>query len=332
MKLSVLDMAMVDPGESAKEALLNTVSLARLAEDLGYERFWVTEHHNMDSVAAASPDMIIGQIAARTHTIRLGTGGTMLPNHSPYIVAERFKVLEAFYPGRIDLGIGRAPGTDGNTALAIRRSPQPYNANDIQALLDELQSYDHSKNSGDISKGPFGKIIAMPVDVALPPIYMLGSSLHSAQVSAANGLRYAFAHHFNPEGAHQAISIYRESYRKINGKDAPPVILAVNVMAAETEEELALHKKFIALKLLATSGNISSAVLDRWQSVELPQEYMAAAGSYLDTIVIATYGQLKQRLDELVQRLEVDEILVTTVMQGFENRKRLYEILAETYL
>lgn len=328
-RLSVLDMAPVDLKTSPKQALINSVKLARKADGLGYERFWVTEHHNMSSVASTSPELLIGQIAANTERIRIGSGGVMLPNHSPLKVAENFKLLETFYPDRIDLGVGRAPGTDHQTALALRRSMNALNADDLQELLRELRGYDNPSES--VSDDSFAQIIAMPQDVSLPPIWILGSSLYSAQLAAIEAANYSFAYHFNPAGAKEAISLYRKLYQAHHGVSAPDVIVGVSVIGGETEKEVEYQKKIISFKFLQSIGHFNGFDPLKAHEIQLSEMHHQAAQSFLSTLVIGTWGELKQKLDVLADTLGVQELIVSTSQEGFDTRLKLYEKLAELY-
>ncbi|MFP7473721.1 LLM class flavin-dependent oxidoreductase [Niallia taxi] len=328
-RLSVLDMAPIDYGTTGKEALLNTLELARTADKIGYERFWVTEHHNLPVVAGASPEMLMGQIAAVTNRIRVGSGGVMLPNHSPLKVAENFKLLEAFYPGRIDLGIGRASGSDGLTSLALRRSQQPYSADDLQALLHELIGYDANQQAR--GENPFSHIIAMPEEVSLPPISLLGSSQYSAKLAATEALNYSFAYHFNPTGAKEAITLYRNLYRKYHGKEAPPVILGLSLIGGETDEEVAVQKKIMSVKYLQSIGALKNVDLSNIENITIPSQLQSTATSYLSTLIIGTWSELKKQLDTLSNELNVQELIISTTQRGFETRLKLYKKLAEFY-
>src|SRR5215470_9884648 len=200
MRVSVLDLSPVTTGGSGATALRNSIDLAKLADQLGYARYWVAEHHNLPSVASTAPDIMIGQIAAATSRIRVGSGGVMLPNHAPLTVAERFHTLEALFPGRIDLGIGRAPGTDPITSVALRRR---QDIRDDDDFLERLQEMLLTESKGFPDNHPFAKLRAMPSDVPLPPLFLLGSSDYSAQLAASIGAGFSFAHHF---ATHDAIA------------------------------------------------------------------------------------------------------------------------------
>src|ERR1700742_5231967 len=234
LPLSVLDLSPISAGQGDARAVRDTVELAQYAEQLGYFRYWVAEHHNIPSVASTAPEVVIGQIAARTSRLRVGSGGIMLPNHAPLRIAEAFHVLEALYPRRIDLGIGRAPGTDQLTALALRRSKERLGAVDFPAQLEELIGL----SRGDLpSNHPFSSIRAIPTDVTLPPVWVLGSTEDGAAIAASFGLGFAFAHHINPGGALKAFDVYRANFRASRWLDRPQTILTAQAVCAETDEE-----------------------------------------------------------------------------------------------
>src|ERR1700676_5343166 len=208
--LSILDLSVVTTGTRPAAALRNSIDLARHADALGYVRYWLAEHHNLSSVASPAPDIMIGQIAAITARIRVGSGGVMLPNHAPLMVAERFKVLEALFPGRIDLGLGRAPGTDPVTSYALRARQDPRPGDDFLERFQELLLLER----GGFPEGhPFRNVRAVPADVALPPVWLLGSSGYSAELAAAVGMGFAFAHHFADYDAASAMLSYREHFK-----------------------------------------------------------------------------------------------------------------------
>src|SRR5215212_2512427 len=232
-RVSVLDLSPVVAGEKEADALRHTLDLAVLADRLGYHRYWLAEHHGGAMVASSAPEVLIGHVAAATHGIRVGSGGIMLPNHSPLKVAEQFKVLEALHPGRIDLGIGRAPGTDPVTATALRRSPHTLEAEDFPQLFGELLAF---SGDGFPEEHPFRSVVAMPSDVALPPIWLLGSSGYSARAAGQMGFGYAFASHFSPADPAPAMRAYRDSFEPSEGFERPSAILAVAVVCGETDE------------------------------------------------------------------------------------------------
>jgi luciferase family oxidoreductase group 1 len=233
--LSVLDLSPVVEGASGAVSLRNSLDLARLADRLGFARYWVAEHHNLPSVASSAPDIMIGQIAAATARIRVGSGGVKLPNHAPLMVAERFKVLEALFPGRVDLGLGRAPGTDPVTSFALRRRQDTANDDDFLERFQELLLFERR----DFPEGhPFNAVYAMPKDVPLPPVWLLGSSGYSAQLAALVGLGFSFAHHFSDHDAAAAMLAYRAQFKpSAAGLDRPHAILGCAVVCADTDAE-----------------------------------------------------------------------------------------------
>ena len=232
--LSVLDLSPVSAGSSGATALRNSIDLAQFAEQLGFNRYWVAEHHNLPSVASSAPEIMIGQIAAATTQIRVGSGGVMLPNHAPLMVAERFKVLEALFPGRIDLGLGRAPGTDPVTSYALRRRQQQGTDDDFLERFQELILFE----SNAYPEGhPFRNVHAMPSDVALPPIWLLGSSGYSAQLAGMVGAGFSFAHHFSDYDAVAAMLSYREHFRPSQARATPYSMLGVAVVCADSDAE-----------------------------------------------------------------------------------------------
>src|ERR1700743_3466868 len=266
--LSVLDLSVVTTGTKPAAALRNSIDLAREADKLGYLRYWLAEHHNLASVASPAPDVMIGQIAAVTSRIRVGSGGVMLPNHAPLVVAERFKMLEALFPGRIDLGLGRAPGTDGATAYALRSRLDRRGGHDLLDRLHELplwEARDFPPNH------PFNQVVAMPDDTPLPPIWLLGSSDYSAELAAQVGMGYAFAHHFASYDAIAAMTNYRAHFKQTGGRETPYAILAVAVVAAETDAEA---------ERLATSMDLNRLWRDRGQYIPLPSIEEAQAYPY----------------------------------------------------
>ena len=232
LPLSVLDLAPVGPDSSPREAIADSVTLAQHCDALGYERYWVAEHHSMPSIATSAPEVLVAHVAAVTRRIRVGTGGIMLPNHNPLRLVEIFRTLEALYPGRIDFGVGRAPGTDPVTASALQRG----GTSDPNERLAELLAFDQSAFP---DQHPFRNIVPMPSDVRLPPIWMLGSTMAGATIAASLGLRYAFAGHFAMRNARSALALYREQFRPSNGLVSPRAMLAVTVICGEADAHAA---------------------------------------------------------------------------------------------
>jgi luciferase family oxidoreductase group 1 len=322
--LSVLDLAPVGSGFTASQALRNTVDLARLADRAGYVRYWLAEHHGMPSIASSSPEILIEHVASRTERIRVGSGGIMLPNHVPLRVAESFHTLEALHPGRIDLGIGRAPGSDPATAAAMR----PFNAEQFSQQLAELVAL----SRGDFPVGhPFRTVRVVPADVELPPIWLLGSSGASARLAASLGMGYAFASHFSPTPPGPAIRAYRESFTPSAAFPRPHVILGVAAIVAETEE----HAEYLASSMALGWVRLRRGEYGPLPSPEealaypyTPQERAVAAG-YRQLQVIGTPATVHERLDAMIADTGADEIIVTTMVHSHTERLRSYELLAE---
>lgn len=330
--LSVLDLSPIDSGVSGRQALQNTLQLAQLADRLGYTRYWLAEHHNTNMLASSTPELMIGYVAQATKHIRVGSGGVMLPNHSPLKVAETFRVLEAMHPGRIDLGIGRAPGTDQRTALALRRSREALAADDFPDQLAELFAF-AGENGGFPAGHPFRSVQAAPVDVQLPPIWLLGSSDYSAQAAAMLGLGFAFAHHIQPDFAVEAIQQYRATFTPSEWLQEPKVIIATSAICADTDER--------AEELAATMG-LAWARMRSGKSAPLPspEETKAYHYSAIEQSIVREYRTrqtigtpqvVRERLLKLVQETGADELMLTSIMYGYENRAHSYELLAEAF-
>ena len=329
--LSVLDLSPVSSGSNGAQALRNTLEVARLADRLGYERYWLAEHHNLPSVASSAPEVMIGHVAGGTSRIRVGAGGIMLPNHAPLRVAETFRVLEALHPGRVDLGIGRAPGTDPVTAAILRRARNGQGEDDFPQQFSELLAF-----SGDgFPEGhPLRSVIAMPSDVELPPIWLLGSSGYSARAAGEMGIGYAFASHFSPTDPAPAMRAYRESFEPSEDFERPSAILAVSVICAETTEraeELASSMQLAWVRM--RSGNPGP--------LPSPKEAMAypytpaerrLAEAYRSMQVIGDPRIVRARLEELAERTAADEVMVTTNVYDHDERLSSYERLAEVFM
>lgn len=325
--LSVLELSPVAAGMTSSQALANTVDLARHVEGLGYGRFWLAEHHNMPGVASAVPEILIGQVAAATQTLRVGSGGVMLPNHAPLHVAETFKTLEALYPGRIDLGIGRAPGTDGLTALALRRSREALHADDFDEQLAELFAF----GSGAFpANHPFRAVQAVPTDVPLPPVYLLGSSDYSARLAGRLGLGFAFAYHFSPHALMPALRAYREGFTP-GAFEKPHAIVTASVFCAPTDEEA----QFLAGPMQLTFLKLRSGEPIQLPSPEEARNYpytppeRAALEAVRAMQIVGSPGTVRARLTELVERAQADELMVTTMMHAHRDRLRSFSLVAE---
>ena len=326
--LSVLDVSPVSTGSDSRTALRNTLDLARLVDRLGYRRYWLAEHHNMPTIASSTPEVMIGHVANVTERIRVGAGGIMLPNHAPLKVAETFRVLEALHPGRVDLGIGRAPGTDPVTATALRRSPDGRGAEDFPQRFGELLAF---AGDGFPEDHPFRSVVAMPGDVGLPPIWLLGSSGYSARAAGEMGLGYAFAAHFSPADPTPAMRAYRESFEPSEAFERPSAVLAVAVVCGETSEHA---------QRIASSMELAWVRLRSGKPGPLPSPEEAAAYPYTpaERLLADTYrsmqivgdpSSVRARIEEVVERTAADEILVTTNVHDHSERLRSYERLAE---
>ena len=328
LRLSVLDLSPVSSGSTGAQALRNTLEVAQLADWLGYERYWLAEHHNLPSVASSAPEVMIGHVASKTSRIRVGAGGIMLPNHAPLRVAETFRVLEALHPGRIDLGIGRAPGTDPVTATVLRRSRDELGADDFPQQFSELLAF-----SGDgFPEGhPLRSVVAMPSDVGLPPIWLLGSSGYSARAAGEMGLGYAFASHFSPTNPAPAMRAYHESFEPSEDFERPSAILAVSVICAETNEhaeELASSMQLAWVRM--RSGNPGPLPSPK-EAVGYP--YTPAerrlADTYRSMQIVGDPRTARARIEELAKRAAADEVMVTTNVYDHNERLNSYKLLAE---
>ncbi|HLV16242.1 MAG TPA: LLM class flavin-dependent oxidoreductase [Pseudomonas sp.] len=321
-RFSVLDLAPIRDDGTPAEALHNALALARHAEALDFERFWVAEHHNMDGIASSATAVLMGYLAGGTSRIRIGAGGIMLPNHSPLVVAEQFGTLEALYPGRIDLGLGRAPGADPMTARALRRdrlgSPDdfPQDVEELEMLLGP--------------RLPGQAVIAMPGVNSRVPIWLLGSSLFSARLAAAKGLPYAFASHFAPQYMHQAIALYRQEFQPSAVLDKPRVMLGVPLVAAESDEKAEYLATTLYQRVLALIRGHSLRMMPPVESMRdlwLPQE-QEAVGNFLGVAVIGGPQRVRERLELLLERTRADELIFTCDLYDNADRLRSLDILA----
>jgi luciferase family oxidoreductase group 1 len=321
-RLSVLELAPIRDDGTPAQALHNALALARHVEALGFTRFWVAEHHNMDGIASAATAVLIGYLAGGTSRIRVGSGGVMLPNHAPLVIAEQFGTLEALYPGRIDLGLGRAPGADQFTARALRRD-RLGSADDFPADVEELEYLLGPEQDGQ-------RVIAMPGVGSQVPLWLLGSSLFSAQLAAAKGLPYAFASHFAPRYVHEAIRLYRENFRPSAVLDEPYVMLGVPLVAAPTDEEAEYLATTVFQRVLALIRGQSLRLkppVKSMQSLWLPHE-QDAVGSFLGMAVIGGPEKVRARLDVILEQTGADELIFTCDVYDPDARLRSFDILA----
>jgi luciferase family oxidoreductase group 1 len=330
LPLSILDLSVVTTGTPPAAALRNSIDLAKHADALGFVRYWLAEHHNLPSVASPAPEIMIGQIAAATERIRVGSGGVMLPNHAPLMVAERFKMLEALFPGRIDLGIGRAPGTDQATMHALRRRLDLREGDDFLERLQELTLWE---TRGFPPGHPYNNVVAMPDDTPLPPIWLLGSSDYSSELAAQVGMGFAFAHHFASYDAAEALTHYRSNFRPTRWRSTPHAILAIAAVVGESDEEA---------ERLASSMDLSRLLRDRGRYVPLPSVEEALAYSYSDAdrasiqrnrsrLFVGSPATVMQALQPLVRASRPDELMVITATHDHGARKRSYGLLADAF-
>lgn len=318
---SVLDLSPVIEGQEPGDALRHSLDLARHAEALGYKRYWVAEHHNMTGIASAATSVVIGYLAGGTSTIRVGAGGIMLPNHSPLVIAEQFGTLESLYPGRIDLGLGRAPGTDQRTLRALRRNPMsadnfPQDVLEVQAFLAPVQ--------------PDQAVQAVPGGGTEVPIWILGSSLFGAQLAAELGLPYAFASHFAPEALMQALAVYRERFKPSEQQATPYAMPGINVVAADTDEEArylftTIQQRFTDM-IRGTRGKLQPPI-DDIEAYWSPMEKAHVSGM-LRYAFVGSPESLKRQLGAFLDATRADEVMVTAPIYDHAKRKRSYEILA----
>jgi luciferase family oxidoreductase group 1 len=322
--LNLLDLAPVSNYGTTREALQSSTVLAQRAEELGFDRYWVAEHHNTPSIASSSPAVVIAHLATATSRIRLGSGGVMLPNHAPLVIAEQFGTLACLHPGRIDLGIGRAPGTDPRTALALRRTTTGLSAEDFpNELLDVIA----------MLAGDHGRPRAVPQAEEMPQIWLLGSSTYSAQLAAMLGLPFSFAHHFSGTATDLALATYRESFRPSQWLARPHTMIGVNAVCADTDARA---------HALARPGWISFLNLRRGSPTALPSVEEAAAYEFDDTELafvaarrdrqlLGSPDTVRDQLRELLARTQVDELMLTSQVYDIADRIRSYELVAEIH-
>jgi luciferase family oxidoreductase group 1 len=320
--LSILDLVPVTVGATPREALLNSLDLAQHAERLGYHRFWVAEHHNMTGIASAATAVVVGYLAGGTSKIRVGSGGIMLPNHAPMVIAEQFGTLESLYPGRIDLGLGRAPGTDPRTLRALRRDPS--RVDEFPQEVQELQAFFAPVRPGQV-------IQAVPGAGLKVPLWILGSSLYGAQLAAALGLPYAFASHFAPDALVDALKIYRKEFQPSEQLERPYAMAGVNVVAAETDEEA--RRLFTTLQqaftnLLRGRPGPQQPPVDDIEHYWAPSE-KAQASRMLAQSVVGSPETVRQGLNRFLSLTRADEVMAVSAIFDHAARVRSYEILAE---
>jgi luciferase family oxidoreductase group 1 len=322
--LSVLDLSPVAAGTTAGQALRNTTELARRVEELGYRRFWVAEHHNMPSIASSAPAVLIAHLAAATSAIRVGSGGVMLPNHAPLVVAEQFGTLEALHPGRVDLGIGRAPGTDQLTALALRRTVEGLSAEAFPAELTDLIRL----FTGDAEDM---RITATPGRGDMPAIWLLGSSGYSAQLAGLLGLPFSFAHHFSSANTLPALSLYRQNFRPSRWLDQPYAMVAVNAICADTDERAQWLSGPAALSFLRLRQGMPQPLATPEEAAAYPYtefERLQSAERFANQ-ALGSPDTVRAQLNALLERTKADELMLTTMVYDIADRIRSFELIAE---
>jgi luciferase family oxidoreductase group 1 len=332
IKLSVLDQSPISEGSSANDAFAQTARLAQETEKLGYHRFWVSEHHFSNSLAGSSPEVLITHLAARTSKLRIGSGGVMLPHYSPYKVAENFRVLEALYPGRIDLGVGRAPGGLPLVKQALQEGKEP-GGDRYPEQLDDLIGYLHDSLNED---HPYGGLLATPVVPSAPDIWLLGSGREGARIAALKGAAFAFAQFINGEEkiGIEAMQAYRRNFQPSKLGDKPRSLVAVFAVCAETEEQAQMiSTSFDLSTLMALQGIRPEGV----PSIEKAQNYAYSAyDTYLirqnrKRMIVGTKEQIKQKILDLSEAYETDEFMIVTVTYRFEDKLNSYRLLADTF-
>ncbi|NBA96987.1 LLM class flavin-dependent oxidoreductase [Pseudomonas sp. R5(2019)] len=326
IKISTLDLVPVREDKGPAQALRNSLDLAQHVEKFGYNRFWVAEHHNMDGIASSATSVLLGYLAGGTSSIKLGSGGVMLPNHAPLVIAEQFGTLASLYPGRIELGLGRAPGSDQMTARALRRE-RSGSADDFPEDVIELMKYLGPRTADQ-------KVIAVPGHGTNVPIWLLGSSLFSAQLAGQLGLPYAFASHFAPRYLHEAIRVYRNHFQASAVLDKPYVMLGVPLVAADTDEQADYLATSVYQRILALMRGQSLMQRPPVKSMEglwLPLE-KEAVGSFLGLAMVGGPARIRAKLEVLIEQTQADELIFTCDLYEHADRLRSYELLAKTVL
>jgi len=321
--LSVLELATVVEGGNLHNAIDRTVEVAQHTESLGYKRFWMAEHHNIEYIASSATAVLIGHVASKTNTIRVGSGGIMLPNHSPLVIAEQFGTLETIYPGRIDLGLGRAPGTDQPTTMALRRNNM-NSTNDFPDDIKQLQTYFSMENSSS-------KVRAFPGEGLELPLWILGSSTDSAYLAAQMGLPYAFAAHFAPAQFRMAIDIYRNNFRSSRQLKQPYVMACINVIAADTDNEAVFLSTSLINLFLGLITNTRKAIQPPGL---LPEIYrnpavFSAVNSMLSCTFTGSRDTLRKKLSQFIAETGVDELMISSNLFDREAKMKSFSILHE---
>ncbi|WP_419095811.1 LLM class flavin-dependent oxidoreductase [Halalkalibacter suaedae] len=325
IRLSVLDLAPVVSGSTAATTFANTVELARHTEKLGYRRYWLAEHHNMPGIASAATSILIGHVAAATSSIRVGSGGIMLPNHSPLVIAEQFGTLESLFPGRIDLGLGRAPGTDQMTAQALRRGGRG-DGQDFPELLAALRAYFNPPLTEE-----YRSVRAFPGEGLDIPIWLLGSSGFSARLSAELGLPFAFASHFSPENTIPALTLYRDQFTPSTSLQKPNAMVGLNIIAANTDQEAELLASSMKQSFLNLIRNKPTMLQPPNEHIEqqMSQYERTILEKQLSMSIIGGPETVRTKLQSLIDQTQADELMINTQIYDQQARLRSFEIVAD---
>ena len=343
LRLSVLDLVPVRTDQTTSDAVAASVALARVADHTAYHRYWLAEHHNMPAVAATNPAILIALVAGATERIRVGSGGVMLPNHAPLVVAEQFALLEAAFPGRVDLGIGRAPGSDPVTSWALRHGGGGVEADAVNRFPEYVENVIAMMDPSGVGldlRGQQYVLHATPAAAGRPPVWLLGSSDYSARLAARLGLPYVFAHHFSGQGTAEALALYRNEFRPSDNASEPTTFLTVNAVVADTDEEARrlVRPQQLAMVALRTGGKLGPGLsVEDAEATRLPEQHEALAASMLSRWVVGTPDDAYRQLQELAATYGVDEVMVNPVAGAFAGtdprrapaRERTLELLAE---
>lgn len=326
--LSVLDLVPVRTDQTTGDAIAASVALAKVADELGYQRYWVAEHHNMPAVAATNPPVLIAMLAAATERIRVGSGGVMLPNHAPLVVAEQFALLEAAHPGRIDLGIGRAPGTDPVTSWALRHGAGGVSDEAVSRFpeyVDNVLAMMDTTGVGLAVQGRTHELKATPHAIGVPTVWLLGSSDYSAALAAEKGMPYVFAHHFSGSGTAEALALYRSRFRPSTELAEPRTFLTVNAAVAQTHEEaerLALPQLLSMLSLRTGAPLTPQRLVEEAEKVEVPDVHRGLVDAMRSRWVIGDPETARARIAELAATYDVDEVMIHPVAGAHEGGER----------
>ncbi|HEY1115844.1 MAG TPA: LLM class flavin-dependent oxidoreductase [Chitinophagaceae bacterium] len=329
MRLSVLDQSPIRKDSNAREALLETVQLARFADDLGYTRFWVSEHHSTASLAGSTPEVLMAHLAGQTSRIRIGSGGVMLPHYSALKVAENFRMLETLFPGRIDLGVGRAPGGDRITAYVLNPANQFNEKDFVQQLLDLQAWLNDLSEEGTVHE----KVKATPIAPSVPQQWILSSSGQSGIFAAHLGMAFGFAHFINPHGGSAAVQQYKDRFKPSINLQQPESLVAIFVFCSEDEEKVAQNRAVTAYRFLQLEkGRFDPVTYEEVKGVEHTPYELSRIEANSPRFVMGTPPQVKEQLEGLAAAYGVEEIMVANIALSFEDRLRSYELLAEMFL